>query len=202
MSCLALSALLVAGSCGGGSDGSAREASSREADGGDGKGGGGESAGGGATGEDCKPELEEVNQVSLLTHCGPASAKVTVGGKTLTFEGGKCEHGDGYLAVNVGRQVLGIAEEPIEQHYFGLVAGDTSSAFGGDGAMTGSETFEPLAGDGKYAGEPLVTWIDGTATGSLTGAALTVEDGMSRGTFGGVDGLGGTGRVEGSFDCG
>ena len=161
------------------------------------KGGGGEVAAG-----DCKAQLDDVGGVSVMTHCGPASARLTIGGETLEFEGGKCERGDKYLAVNVGRQMLGIADEPVEQHYFGLVAGDVSEAFADGGISIGGESAVPLTGDGTYSGDLLVSWVEGTATGSLTDGELVVSGGVTEGTFSGVDVLGGSGDVEGSFDCG
>lgn len=177
----------------GGSDSSGDRGDGSD-DSGDGSGGAGD------VGDlECGPN--EVNGVTVMRHCGPASAEVVVGGETISFEGGACESGDRYFNINVGWQVLGVEQDAVEQHYFGVVAGDISELLGGDDGMAATE---PVTGDGPYTGDILVTWVDGDLTGSIAdeGAEIVFADGLSQGTFEGAGTLGASGEVTGSFDCG
>jgi hypothetical protein len=50
----------------------------------------------------CKAGVRKVAGVSEETFCGPATAKVQVGGKTLSFSQGNCVKTAAYVSVNIG----------------------------------------------------------------------------------------------------
>jgi hypothetical protein len=70
--------------------------------------------------------------------CGPATATVHVGGKTLAFKGGSCVRLPKYVSVNIGIVVLGQTNEKTPD-YFGL---DVGRLPGGNA--------KPAASDGSY----------------------------------------------------
>lgn len=159
---------------------------------------GGSSGGGGEASSECGGH--EVDGVSVMTHCGPASAEVVVGGQTIAFEGGSCQSGEKFFSINVGTQVLEIDSSGFDQHYFGITAGDTSEASGID---EGADVV-PVAGDGEYTGNDiLVTWVEGEEISSLMGddTTLTLSGNRTKGSFSGSV-YGETGQATGTFDCG
>lgn len=145
----------------------------------------------------------DVNGVTVMTHCGPASAEVVVGGQTFSFEGGSCERGRTHFTINVGSQVLSIDSGEFQQHYFGLVAGDITGLGGGGGAG-GIGAAQPVTGDGPYTDEILITWVEGPVDGSVAGedAEIVFSGDVGKGTFKGTGSGGAAGEVTGSFDCG
>jgi hypothetical protein len=154
--------------------------------------------GAGSSGK-CKAGLGTVAGVQSRTFCGPATATVTVGSTALTFKGGQCESGTGYLTVNIGTVALGALKDPSQKPaYFGLVAGDLSKAPGG-AAVAGDQKSPAITGDGAYAGQPLITGNSGATAIVLKASTLTLSDGQKKGTFSGT-GLDGA-AVTGSFSC-
>ncbi len=148
----------------------------------------------------CKAGLGTVAGVQSRTFCGPATATVTVASAPLTFAGGQCQSGSGYLTVNIGTVVLGALKDPSQKPaYFGLVAGDLSKAPGGAGVSV-SENSPAITGDGAYPGQPLITGNSGATAIVLKTSTLTLSDGQKKGTFTGT-GLDGA-AVTGSFSCG
>lgn len=161
----------------------------------------GGSEAGGTVPTDCGRHI--VQGVRVMTHCGPATAEVVVGGRTLEFEGGVCQRGDGFIAVNVGTQVFGQGRGQVEQRFFGLVAGDVSELGGGNGSATPVGRAVPLTRDGIYEGNVLLTWVAGNSHGALAeGARITFAGQVTTGTFVGAGINGAEGKVSGSFDCG
>ena len=155
---------------------------------------------GSATGGKCKEGLGTVAGVQARTFCGPATATVTVGATPLTFNGGECQSGSGYLTVNIGTVALGALKDPAQKPaYFGLLAGDLSKAPGGS-AAAGGENSPAITGDGVYAGQPLITGNSGATAIVLKTSTLTLSDGRKKGTFTGT-GLDGS-AVTGGFACG
>lgn len=193
---LFLVAVVALAGCGGGGDGDATgdrrgDAESTES---------GDRADSGDHGDlECGPN--DVGGVTVMKHCGPASAEVVVGGETYAFEGGSCERGDRYIAVNVGTQVL--ADPDAEQRYFGFSAGDIGELMG-DAEGDDLSEIEPVTGDGPYADDVIATWVVGTATGALSseGDEVSFSDGVTKGAFSGTSTFDFSGPVTGSFDCG
>lgn len=158
---------------------------------------------GGVANEPCEPEIEEAGGRRVLVHCGPATARLTVGGSTYVFEGGSCERGERYLAVNIGRQVLRGDAEGSDQWYLGLLAGDFSDAVTGiDERTLSSLELAPLTGDGPFGGDIYVTWALDTAPGGLRRPEITFRGEVSEATFSGEGMLGARGPVSGRLDCG
>ncbi len=148
----------------------------------------------------CKAGLGTVAGVQARTFCGPASATVTVGSTALSFAGGECQAGDGYLTVNIGTVALGALKDPTQKPaYFGLVAGDLSKAPGGAAAAAGAAKSPPITGDGPWPGQPLITGNSGATAIVMKTAVLTLSDGRKKGAFSGT-GLDGV-AVSGSFAC-
>lgn len=157
---------------------------------------------GSATSGKCKEGLGTFAGVQARTFCGPATATatVTVGATPLSFKGGECQSGTGYLTVNIGTVALGALKDPAQKPaYFGLLAGDLSKAPGGS-AAAGGENSPAITGDGVYAGQPLITGNSGATAIVLKTSMLTLSDGQKKGTFTGT-GLDGS-AVTGSFACG
>lgn len=153
--------------------------------------------------EPCEPAIEEVDGRRVLVHCGPATARLTVGGSTYVFEGGSCERSERHLAVNIGRQVLQGDGKGVDQWYLGLLAGDFSDAVTGiDEQVLSSLELTPLTGDGPFDGDVYVTWVLDGAPGGLRHPEITFRGEVSEATFSGEGMLGARGQVSGRLDCG
>ena len=146
-------------------------------------------AGGGAAerASACKPGVRPFGGVSSRTFCGPATARVYVGGRTLVFTEGTCVTTTAYVSVNIGTVVLGQTTKR-QPNYFGLDIGRIP----GSGAP-------PARKDGTYrSGTVLTIEFGGTAYDVLSGVA-TLQGHRSHGTvrgkaFSGQD-------VTGTFHC-
>ncbi|MBV8259312.1 MAG: hypothetical protein JOZ56_10790 [Actinobacteria bacterium] len=138
----------------------------------------------------CTPGMTKVAGTDARTFCGPAKATVTVGGKTLSFSGGACEHTAAYVSVNIGTVVLGqtSAKKP---DYFGLNVG------AGVGAGN-----RPAPHDGSYTGA-VVAAVKSGKSYLVRGdtAKVTLAGNRSHGTFASTLLFGG-GAVSGTFSCG
>lgn len=153
--------------------------------------------------EPCEPRIETVEGQRMLIHCGPATARITVGGKTYVFEGGSCERADRYLAANIGRQVLRGDGKGVDQWYMGLLAGDFSDSVTGiDEQALSSLELTPLTGDGPFEGDIFVTWAMEGESGGLRRPEVTFSGEASSATFSGQGMLSARGRVAGSLECG
>ena len=121
--------------------------------------------------------------VSEETFCGPATAKVQIGGKTLSFSQGNCVKTADYVSVNIGTVVL--AQTARHQpNYFGLdigkIPGSGSPPARKDGSYRSgtvltleyaNKSYDVLSGVGDAQRRPLARHVRGkTVTGqSLTG---------------------------------
>jgi hypothetical protein len=123
------------------------------------------------------------------TYAGSATATVTVGDKTLKFEGGRCDKGpdDVWLAVNIGL--------PGPDNYFGLVVGATAVS---------PEGTRSAKGGGEFTGDALgaVIAVQGGDNFTITGGGggkVTVDADLNSGEFEGTDAKGN--QMSGSFKC-
>lgn len=123
----------------------------------------------------CTPGVKTSGGVTYRTFCGSARATAKVGGKTVTFAGGKCEVAGGTFTVNIGTISLGAAKP--KYLYFGM---DVTPAKAG--AHTGLVAFSV---PGKRY--------------SLLNAKVTVKAGLRGGSFSGTVLSGGT--ASGTFSC-
>lgn len=125
--------------------------------------------------------------VRARTYCGPASAVVKIGGRTLSYRGGSCMRNGVAIELGIGTVILD-AKEP---------KGSLPRSFGiSVGRIFGIGKAAPR--DGTYS-SVMIAFVDrGKRYASMQGKAL-LGGGRSRGTF--------TGRlltgeaVSGSFRC-
>jgi hypothetical protein len=135
----------------------------------------------------CKAGVRKVAGVSEETFCGPATATIHVGGKTLSFSQGNCVKTADYVSVNIGTVTLA-QTAPHQPNYFGLDIGKIP----GSGSP-------PARKDGSYrSGTVLTLEYANTSYDVLSGVA-TLKGNRSRGT---VRGKTVTGQLlTGTFDC-
>jgi hypothetical protein len=130
--------------------------------------------------------MTQIKGVSARVFCGPASATVKVGGKTVTLKGGSCDRTPQYVSVNIGTVVLGtLANKP---DYFGLEVG----------RILGAGT--PAPRDGSYKGSVVALEYGGKGYAIRADQInVTLTGNRSNGTFNATLLLGGT--ISGSFSC-
>jgi hypothetical protein len=122
------------------------------------------------------------------TFPGPATATVTAGDQSFTFNNGRCDKGpdDGWLIVNIGQ--VGGAE------YFGLAVGNPG----------GEEDIRSAKGGGEFTGEAIVavSATFGGTTFTMRGAGnnqVTLDADLNAGEFVGTTTNGVP--ISGSFKC-
>ena len=123
---------------------------------------------------------------------GGATATVTVGGQTLTFEGGKCDVApdETWLAVNIGQQ---------GSEYFGLLVGANPSAPQGE---------RPVSGGGVFTDGEIALTVEHGGTSFLLGglgaagqaSTVTLAADLKSGEFQGTT-LFDNQPMSGSFHC-
>jgi hypothetical protein len=128
--------------------------------------------------------------VQARVFCGPATATIHVGGKTLSFKGGACERTSKYVSVNIGTVVLGQTTKK-KPDYFGLDVGQIPGSTG-----------KPAPKDGAYTGG-VVAVVAGGKSYAVRGdnVKITLSGGRSKGILAGTLLFGGAGPVTGSFSC-
>src|SRR6478735_10801041 len=57
----------------------------------------------------CRSGVHAFGKVQARTFCGPASARITVGGTSIVIRGGECARTSSSFALNIGTVVLGDA---------------------------------------------------------------------------------------------
>jgi hypothetical protein len=135
----------------------------------------------------CTAGVHPFGGVTARTFCGPATATFIVGGKTIQFSGGECEHGPQSVSVNIGTVVLGTTTKP-KPEYFGLFVGKAPIVGGTPAAHDGS--FKAQAVSAHHAGKGY----------AVISATVTLSHGRTRGSYtGNVFGTNGT--VHGTFRC-
>ncbi|MCJ7811549.1 MAG: hypothetical protein MUP62_05110 [Dehalococcoidia bacterium] len=123
---------------------------------------------------------------------GSATATVTVGGQTFTFENGKCDIApdNTWLAVNIGQAGGG--------EYFGLLVGANPSAPGGARPVSGGGVFT----DGEIAltvEQGGSTFLMGGTSAAAAGNKVTLAADLKSGEFEGATLQGDP--ISGSFQC-
>jgi hypothetical protein len=109
--------------------------------------------------------------VPAKNYCGPASATITIGGKTLRWKGGVCERSTEWFTVGLGTAVLGKTDKPLPSH-IGLAVG----------RYLGSGT--PAGHDGTFKGG-ILTYVEGGKGHPSFQVKVTLARGRSKGTFSG-----------------
>src|SRR5262245_25238370 len=123
----------------------------------------------------CTAGVGKVGGVPARTFCGPATASVKIGGKTVAFKNGMCSRSSAGFTINIGTVVLGNAKKKPE--YFGI------TVLAKAGAHPNSATAVVHAGK-SYA-----------ALGTVT-----LKPGLKSGTFSGKV-FGSPTKLSGSFHC-
>jgi hypothetical protein len=135
----------------------------------------------------CTAGVHSYGGTNARTFCGPATAILVVGGKTIHFSGGDCERGPAYVSVNIGTVVLGTSTKP-KPDYFGLLVGKAPIVGGTAAAHDG--TYKPQALAADHAGKGY----------AILQSTVKLMGGRTRGTFTGKV-LGTNAGVHGSFRC-
>jgi len=133
----------------------------------------------------CNAGVHPFGKVQSRTFCGPASAKVKIGSKSVTVKGGECARTSASFALNIGTIVLGSA--PKRPDYFGVTV---LSAKGG----------APVDRDGTFTKNAVVALVYKNAGYAIINATVTLKSGRTKGTFSGQL-LGKSTKVSGSFSC-
>lgn len=137
----------------------------------------------------CKPGPTSIAGNRYRLFCGPASANVNAGGRSLSFRGGQCSKTSAYFVVNIGAAALGQVTTPARP-YFGITVGKLPG-----GAVMGGR---PAGSDGAYHGVDVVFNSGGTRYLVLDGT-VTLSGGRSAGRFSGK--LLTRGSASGTFRC-
>jgi hypothetical protein len=120
------------------------------------------------------------------TYCGPASAVVKVGGRTLTYRGGSCMRNAVAIELGIGTVILDTKDPKPLPRSFGISVG----------RIFGLGKAAPR--DGTYK-SGMVAYVDAGKRYAAAGVKAVLSGGRTRGTFSGRLLTGQT--VSGSFRC-
>jgi hypothetical protein len=123
--------------------------------------------------------------VRAYTGCGPATAVVKLGGRTLRYRGGSCRRTVGAFELDMGTTILGETSKPLPR-FFGVAIG----------RIFGVGRAAPR--DGVYTGG-MVVFVDGGKRYASLAAKVVLAGARTRGSFT-ARVLGGP-PVSGSFTC-
>jgi hypothetical protein len=140
----------------------------------------------GAAAAACKSGPTTSGGARAYRYCGPASAVVKVGGRTLRYSGGSCRRTAVALELNIGTAIVDAKAPRTFPRHFGVMVG---RVFG---------VGKPAPRDGTYSGGTLVFADHGKRFASLS-TKLVLAGKRTRGTFAGRV-LGGP-SVSGTFRC-
>lgn len=123
----------------------------------------------------CTEGVTKVGGSPARTFCGPATATVKIGSKTVSYRGGSCSKSSFGWSINIGTVVLGNAKNKPE--YFGVTA------------------------NGKAGAQPksAVAVVHASKTYAVIGT-VTLKAGLKAGTFSGKV-FGSPTKLAGSFHC-
>ena len=132
-----------------------------------------------ATGREaaCKAGVRQLGGIPVRTFCGPATARVHLGGKTFVFSHGNCVTTAKYVSINIGTVVL--ADTTRHQpNYFGLdigrIPGSPAPPAGKDGTYRSGTVLTIVYADKSYDVLSGVAFLKGHRThGGVTGKTFT-----------------------------
>ena len=128
----------------------------------------------------CRQGQSTIGGAKVFVFCGPATASVTFGGRTVTFKKGSCRTSrSGTFTMNTGTVTLRSARP--KSSYFGV-------------SIARART------DGAYRKAAIGFQWRGKSYSVVTNTVKLRED-RSRGTFSGLLGRAGSPKVTGSFVC-
>jgi hypothetical protein len=125
----------------------------------------------------CKEGVGKFGGASARTFCGPAKAKVRIGGVTVSYAGGECSKSAFGWSINIGTVVLGTTSKP-KPEYFGITV--------------------TKAAAGTYANQGVAV-VHAGVTRSVLGTVV-LKSGVRSGTFSGRV-FGTRTTLTGSFSC-
>ena len=133
----------------------------------------------------CKAGVRKLNGIPARTFCGPATARILIGGKTLVFTQGNCVATPQYVSVNIGTVVLGQTTRH-QPNYFGLdigrIPGSGSPRAGTDGTYRSGTVLTVVYADKSYDVLSGVAILQGHRThGTVRGKTFTGQ--LLAGTF-------------------
>lgn len=123
----------------------------------------------------CTDGVTKIGGVQARTFCGPATATVKIGSKTVSYRGGSCSNSSFGWSINIGTVVLGNAKKKPE--YFGVTAN----------AKAGSQP------------KSTVAVVHSNKTYAVIGT-VALKAGLKSGTFSGKV-FGSPTKLTGSFHC-
>jgi hypothetical protein len=123
----------------------------------------------------CTPGVTKAGDVGLETFCGPATARVKIGGSSVAYKNGRCSRSSGRFTINIGTVVLGNAKKKPE--YFATTL---------------------AAKPGRHANSA-VAIVHGNKIYAVFGT-VTLKPGLTSGTFS-AKVFGSPTKLAGSFHC-
>jgi hypothetical protein len=109
----------------------------------------------------CTAGVTKVGGSPARTFCGPATAKVKIGGTSVTYKQGACSRSSFGFTINIGTVVIGSAKKKPE--YFGITVKATAGAHGNSAvavvhsgksyAVLGTVTLKPGLKAGTFSGK-------------------------------------------------
>ncbi len=135
----------------------------------------------------CKAGERKLNGVPARTFCGPATARIRIGGKTFVFAQGNCVATPQYVSINIGTVVLGQTSRH-QPNYFGLDIG----------RIPGSGS-PPARKDGSYRSGTVLTVVYADKSYDVLSGVATLQGHRTRGTIRGNTFSGQA--LTGTFDC-
>jgi hypothetical protein len=119
----------------------------------------------------CKSGVRKLNGVPAQTFCGPATARIRIGGKTFVFAQGNCVATRRYVSINIGTVVLGRTTRH-QPNYFGLDIG----------RIPGSGS-PPARKDGSYRSGTVLTVEYADKSYDVLSGVATLQGHRTRGTI-------------------
>ena len=119
----------------------------------------------------CNAGVRQLNGVPARTFCGPAAARIRIGGKTFVFAEGNCVATQQFVSINIGTVVLGQTTRH-QPNYFGLDIG----------RIPGSGS-PPARQDGSYRSGTVLTVEYADKSYDVVSGVATLQGHRSRGTI-------------------
>jgi hypothetical protein len=139
---------------------------------------GGAAADGSASAAACKPGNTTHQGVRARIYCGPASAVVKVGNRTLEYRGGRCIRNRVAVELGIGTLILDAKDPKVLPRSFGISVGrifGIGKAAPKDGTYTSVMIAYVDNGKRYAAGQAKATLTGNRSRGSFTGKLLTGE---------------------------
>jgi hypothetical protein len=118
----------------------------------------------------CIPKIAKIQGKTAAESCGPATVKITIGGKTYSFKNGLCNVSGTTFLLNLGTIIEGDQKHNLGLPVFGMtVSGSTADVtgmYGGKSIIPDSMTLATVKGAGSNKG----TFSNRETTPKFTGS--------------------------------